>query len=104
MVDNRRNIEHKKRRDRNFKYDILKFVIFRFAAMSHLSQRKMSLPPDQRIKPNRMMHLKCTLITYAAKEAQKRQAEQVKARDSELGERIPARVVKMAYPGFFKIS
>lgn len=53
-------------------------------------QRKMSLPPDQRIKPHRMMHLKCALITWAAKEAERRAEEAKKQKEADLAERIPA--------------
>merc|ERR1711990_800687 len=54
------------------------------------SQRTMSLPPDQRIKPHRMMHLKCAMINYAVKESKRRKEEADKQRDAELAERIPA--------------
>jgi hypothetical protein len=40
--------------------------------MAPVGQRKMSLPPELRIKPERKMALKCALIRYAKQEGDRR--------------------------------
>ena len=58
--------------------------------MAPVGQRKMSLPPELRIKPERKLALKVALIKYATQEAAKRAAQLKEEKAKALEERVPA--------------